>query len=72
MTLDHAKQVKERHERDLLELDCVQGVGIGEQRGEPAITIYVDRRPPALRGKIPAQIENVPVVVEESGDFKAL
>lgn len=71
MTSDHARRVKARHERNLLMLDYVQGVGIGEDHGHPAIKVYVDHWPDPSSRAIPKKIENVPVVVEESGSFRA-
>lgn len=72
MTLDHAMEVKARHEHKLLILDCVQGVGVGEEQGQPAIKVYVDSQPAASHGNIPKRLEDVPVVVEEAGTFRSL
>jgi hypothetical protein len=71
VTEDYVKRIKELHEVELLQLDGVQGVGIGEDRGQPAITVYVDDCASAERLAIPQAIENVPVMVEESGVFRA-
>jgi hypothetical protein len=71
MTEKHVRQVKERHERELLGLDGVQGVGIGDDHGRPAIMVYVDGRSSAEQLNIPRRIDNVQVVVEESGAFEA-
>ena len=70
MTLDHVKQIKDRYEEQLLSLDCVQGVGIGDHRGAPAIAVYVDATAKD-RAAIPQKLDDVPVVVEESGVFEA-
>jgi hypothetical protein len=71
MTEDHVRRVKELHELELLQLQGVQGVGIGDDRGQPTITVYVEDYASAKRLAIPHTIENVPVMVEESGVFKA-
>ena len=71
MTLEHVKQTKERYEDQLLSLDCVQGVGIADHRGAPAIAVYVDSADAKDRGAIPQALDEVPVVVEESGIFEA-
>ncbi len=71
MTEKHVRQVKERHERELLGLDGVQGVGIGNDHGRPTIMVYVDGRSSAEQLNIPRRIDNVQVVVEESGAFEA-
>lgn len=71
MTFDHAIQVKERHEDDLLSREFVQGVGVGEEGGRPAIKVYVDGLPPGGGHDLPRVLEDVPVVVEVSGPFRA-
>lgn len=71
MTEEHVREIKQRHERELLGLDGVQGVGIGDDHGHPAIMVYVDDSSSAEMLKIPRQLDNVPVVVEESGAFTA-
>lgn len=71
MTEEHVRHVKQHHERELLGLDGVQGVGIGEDHGHPAIMVYVDDSSPARLRKIPRRIDDVRVVVEESGAFTA-
>jgi hypothetical protein len=63
--------VKKRYERRLLALEGVTGVGIGEDAGEPRIKVYVDEDRPARRASIPHVLEDIPVVVEESGAFEA-
>jgi hypothetical protein len=70
MTFDHAKRVKDRHERELLMHDFVQGVGIGEDHGEPTILVYVHYSPRRPNESLPDRLEDVPVVVEESGLFQ--
>ena len=69
MTEEHVKRVKALHERELLDLEGVQGVGIGGYRGRPAIMVYVDSAESARRLGIPKKLDHVPVVVEQSGVF---
>ncbi|MGH2936540.1 MAG: hypothetical protein ACRDPE_00275 [Solirubrobacterales bacterium] len=71
MDFDQAVAVKERHEDELLKDDSVQGVGVGEHSGRPAILVYVTHSASRVKPSIPNSIEGVPVVVEESGGFKA-
>lgn len=71
MSLEQVKRVKRRHELELLEHEFVEGVGIGESDGTPAIKIYVDTNAGLASKSLPDAIEGVPVVVEESGPFKA-
>jgi hypothetical protein len=70
MTLDDVKRIKDRHEGRLLALKGVQGVGIAAEEGESKITVYVDHGMPQL-ADIPRELDDVPVVVEESGVFEA-
>jgi hypothetical protein len=70
VTDKHVRQVKKRHERELLNLDGVQGVGIGDDHGRPAIMVYVEDQASAERLNIPRRLDNVRVVVEESGAFE--
>jgi hypothetical protein len=71
VTLEHAREVKERHEGKLLLLDFVQGVGVGEDHGRPAIKVYVDDSSQDAHRALPRKLEDVPVVIEESGSFKS-
>jgi hypothetical protein len=70
MTLDHVKRTKDRYEGQLLSLNSVQGVGIGREGDQPAIAVYADRSVPD-HVEIPSTLDDVPVVVEESGTFEA-
>jgi hypothetical protein len=72
MTDRRVEVVKKRHEHELLRLDGVQGVGIGDDDdGRPAIMVYVEDGSPGIRQRIPNQLENVRVLVEESEPFTA-
>jgi hypothetical protein len=66
------REVKARHEGRLLGVDSVQGVGIGEERGRPVITVYVAGPTEALRRAIPPELEGYPVRVVVSGELRAL
>ncbi|WP_405673299.1 hypothetical protein OG848_27965 [Streptomyces canus] len=66
------ERVKALHERALLAIDGVQGVGVGEHEGRPAITVFVVNRQ-LVGAKIPHELDRIPVYVEESGGaFQAL
>ena len=45
---------------------------LGRCEGAPCIKIYVAKKTPGLLGQIPATIAGHPVVIEETGPFKAL
>jgi hypothetical protein len=71
MSFDQARKVKRRHEGELMAYEFVQGVGLGEQAGHPAIKVYVDQGMVGHTSSLPTRLEGVPVVVEVSGGFRS-
>ena len=62
--------VKERHERRLMSIDGVQGVGVGAgEVGQDAIVIYL--RDEACKKRVPSEIEGIPVRLEVTGEIEA-
>ncbi|MEW6050179.1 MAG: hypothetical protein AB1644_03850 [Candidatus Zixiibacteriota bacterium] len=53
-------------------LPGVIGTGIGEQNGKPCLKVFVVSMTAELKRAIPAQVEEYPVLVEATGEFKAL
>ncbi len=53
-------------------LPGVIGTGIGEQNGKPCLKVFVIKMTDGLKRAIPAQVEGFPVVIEATGEFKAL
>lgn len=80
--VQHALEVKGRHEQGLLHKANVVAVGVGYRRRggvqtrEVCIVVSVKKKVPVSelkpRDVIPAQIENVPVDVLETGEIRAL
>jgi hypothetical protein len=80
--MQHALEVKRRHEQELLRKANVVAVGVGyRNRGgvltkEVCIVVSVKNKVPLSelkpRDAIPAQIEDVPVDVVETGEIRAL
>ncbi len=58
-------------ERDVMKLDGVSGVALTEVGGRSHVVVYVDRDTKALRERIPAAYDGVPVKIEVSGTFEA-
>ncbi len=56
----------------LMKIEGVVGTAQGLCDGAPCIKIYVARKTPELLGQLPATIAGHPVVIEETGAFKAL
>ncbi len=57
---------------ELMKIEGVVGTAQGRCDGAPCIKIYVARKTPELLAQIPATIAGHPVVIEETGPFKAL
>lgn len=64
--------VLERHARTLLSVPGVVGVAEGEAGGGVCVVVYVAEKSPEVLAAIPAGLEGWPVVVRESGEFRAL
>jgi hypothetical protein len=72
MSDETVREVLERHAPRLLALPGVVGVAEGESGGRACITVYVADGPAAVLAQIPSDLEGRPVVVRESGEFRAL
>jgi hypothetical protein len=66
------EQVKAKYEWQMLDIEGVEGVGIGDEQGQPVIKVYVARKTKSLQQQIPRQIEGFPVSLEVTGEFHAL
>ena len=81
LDFEHIRQVKHRHEAELMRKPNVVGVGIGQQRraGHPTdevqLVVNVTRKVPedelAPEDRIPEWVEDVPVRVYEVGEIAA-
>ena len=50
----------------------VEGTAIGLFEGEPCIRILASVEPRELRARIPSAVEGYPVIIEQTGTFRAL
>ncbi len=50
----------------------VEGTAIGEQKGELCILVFVNEKKPELIKKIPLSLVGFPVIIQETGDIRAL
>ena len=66
------KQVLEENTDKWMLIDGVIGTAIGELDDKPCITILVVEKTPEIIEKIPSTIEGYPIVIEQSGEIKAL
>ena len=66
------QEVLEEHTERWLATPGVVGTAIGELEGRPCLKVFVAGKTDELRAKIPITLEGYPVVVEETGEFRAL
>lgn len=70
-SISKARQVKLQYESEWMELEGVVAVGIGLIENNTGIIISVKSTPESIRQLIPAEIDGVPIRVEESGEISA-
>lgn len=66
------EEVLKQHTDRLMSLPGVVGTAIGECEGKPCIKVLVVKRTPELLKTIPSALEGFPVVIEETGEIRAL
>ncbi len=71
--IEHAIQVKRRHEQKIFEINGVVGTGVGvSEADQPVIEIYLKDIPSEqARLQIPGALDNIPVRVKVTGQFEA-
>ena len=66
------QEVKKQHEALFLDMPGVVSVGIGlDPNGNQAIIVGLDGSHPETKAKIPAMLEDFPVVIQIIGPIKA-
>ncbi|MCX5637772.1 MAG: hypothetical protein NTX52_08795 [Planctomycetota bacterium] len=66
------EEVLKERARELMSIPGVVGAGQGLCEGKPCIKVFVIKMTPDLDQKIPNTLEGYQVVVEETGEIKAL
>lgn len=66
------EEVLKEHSSKLMSIPGVVGTGQSICNGQPCIKVFVSRKTEELERKIPKTLEGYPVVIQESGKFKAL
>ena len=66
------EQVQEEHTDGWMAIPGVEGVAISICDGKPCISILSSVKPQKLQDKIPNTIEGYPVIIKETGTFRAL
>ena len=66
------EQVLKDRTDEWMAIPGVEGTAIGLFENEPCIRIFTSSNPQELRPKIPSTVEGYPVIIEETGQFRAL
>jgi hypothetical protein len=66
------EQVQQEHTDAWMAIRGVVGTAIGQDKGKPCILILTASNSEQVRKKIPATIEGYPVVVQYTGEVRAL
>ena len=72
VTKKSIEQVLEEHTDYLMSLSGVVGTGQGLCSGKPCIKVFVSKKTAKLEKKIPKNLEGYPVVIQETGRYRAL
>jgi hypothetical protein len=64
--------VLNEHAGQWMSIDGVVGTAEGLADGRPCIKVYVVKKTPDLERRIPRLVDGYPVVMEETGEFRAL
>ena len=72
MAAKSIQQAQEEHTDHLMSLPGVIGTAIGESDGKPCIKVFVTEKTAEIEKGVPDSLEGYPVVIEETGEFKAL
>ena len=66
------QEVLRTHTPELMSIPGVVGTAIGEFKGKPCIKILVVKKTEELTQKIPLTLEGFPVVIQQTGEIRAL
>jgi hypothetical protein len=72
MTERSIEEVLKDKTNEWMSIDGVEGVAIGEHKGNSCIRIFTSINPKNLRDKIPSSVDGYPVIIEKTGRFGAL
>ena len=66
------KLILEEYSSILMAIPGIEGMGQGEYKGKPCIKVYAIKKSPELLEQIPRTLGGYRVIVEETGEFRAL
>jgi hypothetical protein len=64
--------VLKEHTKELMSVPGVVGTAQGLYSGKPCIKLHVLKKTPELHQKVPHILEGYPVIIEETGEIRAL
>lgn len=71
--LDKIRKIKQSHESEWMRFNEVVAVGIGKtSNNKMGLLVSVKTNPEEVRKKIPQSLEDVPIEIQVTGEFKAL
>jgi len=66
------QEVLKAHTPELMSIPGVVGTALGEDKGELCIKVFVIEKTPELTKKIPSTLEGFQVVIQQTGEIRAL
>jgi hypothetical protein len=72
MTQKTIQEVLKDHTPELMSIPGVVGTALGEHQGELCIKVLVIEKTPELTEKIPSTLEGFPVIIQQTGEIRAL
>ena len=66
------EQVLKDHSDQWMAIPGVEGTAIGLFEDKPCIKIFASSKIQNMQDKIPSTVEGYPVIIEETGEFRAL
>ncbi len=72
MSEQSISELLKAHSNEWMNIPGVVGVGEGLHQGKPCILVLVKKKSKQLSAQIPKQLESYPVVIQETGEVKAL
>lgn len=66
------EQVQQEHTYLWMAIPGVEGTAIGLFEDKPCIKIFSSKKAEDMRAMIPSTVEGYPVIIEETGAFRAL
>jgi len=66
------QQVQQGHTDEWMAMPGVVGTAIGQRKGRPCILVFTDSNTEPVRQRIPTTVEGYPVVIQYTGEIRAL